>query len=132
MRETKRGVIIMGLKVGDPYKKCHPSYIVDVNIHCIVRTLQEVSYFSMTFLFMKSGMYMHENENFAPGIIFSPQKHLWVIGLYTNSYMESSTTLSKLFIFMQETIIFMPGNFIFTYENQIFINKMFIQQIFHE
>ena len=86
----------------------------------------------MTFLYMKSGMYMHENENSAPGIIFSPQKHLWVIGLYTNSYIESSTTLSKLFIFMQETIIFMQGNFIFTYENEIFINKMFIQQMFHE
>ena len=84
-------------------------------------------------------MYMHENEDFAPGIIFSSQKHLWVIGLYTNSYMESSTTLSKRFIFMQETIIFMhgiiifmQGNFIFTHENEIFLNKMFMQQIFHE
>ena len=35
--------------------------------------------------------FMHQNEIFAPGMIFSPQKLSWVIRMYTHSYMEFFT-----------------------------------------
>ena len=44
----------------------------------------------------ESDISMHENENVAPGMIFSPQKCSWAVGLYTNSCMEF--TLMKIFV----------------------------------
>ena len=51
---------------------------------------------------------MHENENLDPGMIFSPHKCSWVVGLYTTLCME------------------FHGNFIFMH-----FHEMFIPQSFH-
>ena len=71
---------------------------------------------------------MHENENFAPGMIFLPQKLSWVVWLYTTSCMEFSPRityrqnfhfLANKFIFVHRNYIFMHGNFIFMHENSL-------------
>ena len=40
---------------------------------------------------LENFLFIHENENFAPGMILSPQKCSWVVGLYTTSCTEFST-----------------------------------------
>ena len=58
---------------------------------------------------------MHENRDFALGMIFSPLKCSWVVGLYKTICMDFSPILffvGKNFIFMHEHFIFMHGKYL--------------------
>ena len=72
--------------------------------------------------------FMHENENFDPGMIFSPQKFPWVVELYTTSCMTFSpmNSLGKIFILLHGNFIFMNENFIFMNENFILMDENYI------
>ena len=49
----------------------------------------------------ENDIFMHENETFAPGIVFSPQKVSWVIGLYT-TFMHGIITHEMQIFYLQK------------------------------
>ena len=59
----------------------------------------------------ENDIFMDENENFATGTIYSPQKLPCVVGLYTTSCRKCSPIIeniwAKNFIFMHDHFIFM-------------------------
>ena len=68
------------------------------------------------FIFMhEKDISRHENEHFAPGMIFPPHKYSWEIRLFA----ISSTEFSSMKTFGGKSFIFIHVHLIFMHENVI-------------